>query len=532
LLDVDPGLIDGYFKRHIYAMFAFAIDFAEDQDKAQRLRSATGSPDEVNAIVFSKSRLASTVKAMREMMARFDEELEESQEDSGYCSEDGAAIHPNDSHFPNLIEASEKTDPTKQWRLHKTLGADRRINEESGDAYQLHKVRRKFWFYPQAGISTGRGLRKSAGGPTRPAKIIYIDDDGNRQVVSAPDQQPALKEVLLFTMKINNQLVPYHASDVEELTKISDTFMWRSFQLGMAETAELIQTFAEYMELVVTVIFPELALPEFVARIAAMFLSGEFDDLIFQLKHDPVGLAKQLVSDFRDKLFDSSAIWEFILIGSQHSPWATLHSLLPKRDRKVQPEPTTKFGKVVAALRSLGSRFADGLHRFHEYTQPPLRSVQGRIGMHPTLVWFLHRAAHLGEAAFDLIPFDKLEEARKGDGPAVLSEFAAVLSGEVGGIEEEMSARMVELLEGIRRFELPGELLDLQVAAEIIIDYLLKMFGARGKVARMALEMAPVPSEWAGRGGHGISRAMDVITYEIKKTLARQCRRPEQVLAG
>src|SRR5262249_2514670 len=126
------------------------------------------------------------------------------------------------------------------------------------------------------------------------------------------------------------------------------------------------------------------------------------------------------------------------------------------------------------------------------------------------------RGVHLGEAAFDLIPLDKLESARKSDEPPHFVEFATLLSSSRDTVQQELSERVVELFEGIRHFELPGQIIDLQIATEIIIDFLLARFGSRGKIARLILESAPVPAEWAGRG-KGVARAMDVITYEIKR---------------
>ena len=96
-----------------------------------------------------------------------------------------------------------------------------------------------------------------------------------------------------------------------------------------------------------------------------------------------------------------------------------------------------------------------------------------------------------------------------------LAEFASVLLSSKDTVQQELSERVVELFEGIRHFELPGEIIDLQIASELIIDFLLARFGSRGKIARLVLDSAPVPSEWAGKKGKGISTAMQVLSYQI-----------------
>jgi hypothetical protein len=424
---------------------------------------------------------------------------------------------PRASHVNSEIEVSDKPDPAKEWHLDQTVGPDGHLDPESGVVYRLRAVYRDFTFIPQAGIKTGKNMRPGAGGPYSPAKIIYRDDSGELQEVTEPDKHPELAGVLLFSLQVGTgEPWKVKANDLDSLVRLNDIFLWRSFNIGMLSLAEGIETFEQYLVTVVSLFVPEVAMAEFVTSLAQMFASGEFEDLVYQLKNDPVGLMERLASDLKDRLFTPEGIWKFILLGMQTSPWSVLGGLFPKRERKVSPPPTTKFGRLVAALRSLGARFIHALHRLREYTQPPLRSVQGRIAMHPTLIWVLHRAVHLGEAAFDLIPPELLEKAREGEKSKGIVDFAKELITSPETLEKELNERIVELLEGIHHFELPGEIVDLALASELIIDFLLARFGPRGKVVRLLLEVAPAPSQWAGRGG-GVSRAMDVITYEIKR---------------
>jgi len=77
--------------------------------------------------------------------------------------------------------------------------------------------------------------------------------------------------------------------------------------------------------------FPEVELPLMFTQIAQMLASGEFDDLVKQLKEDPVGLIKGIISNLTGKLFSAEGIWRFIILGAQTSPWHLLTQLKPKR---------------------------------------------------------------------------------------------------------------------------------------------------------------------------------------------------------
>ena len=517
LLKLRPSIIDGRMKRHLYELYQLAIDHLEDEQKLKALKASTGVEDEAVPIVFSAERRAEIVKGMKAFMTAVEEELKASQTQRGFRSEDGKSIRPNADRITHAIIASKKPgaaeEAAREWHLNMQLAPDGTLDESTGDTYRLVEVYCKFEFHPQAGSAPVRSLRKGAGGPFSPARLV-IDKDGQRTEYTAPE----LPDIDLFKFRINDAEFIVNARDLDTLTELDDVFLWRSFQIGMKEISAGLETFADWMTTVASVFFPEVAIAEFVVGMAQMLANGEFEDLVRQLKDDPIEFAKHALEQLRGKLFNPDRIWEYVLLGGQHSPLATLRSFLPTRKRKVSPGSNTKFGRVVGALRGLGGRFVYGLERVREYTQPPLRRAQGRIAMHPTLVWVLHRAAHIVQAAFDLIPMDKLQEARRGDGPAVLVEFAQALLGEQGAVDKELRARVIELFEGIQHFELPGELVQLTPATELIIGFILDRFGKRGKILRMLLSVMPVPESWAGEGERkGFTNALTFLATRIQK---------------
>lgn len=518
LLKLRPAIIDGRMKTHLYEFYQLTIDYLEDEEKLKALKAGTGVEDEVVPILYSAERRAEIVKGMKAFMTAVEEELKTSQGQRGFRSEDGKSIRPNAERITHAIKASKKPgaadEAAREWHLNMSLAPDGTLDENTGDTYRLVEVYCKFEFHPQAGSPPVRSLRKGAGGPFAPARLV-IDKDGQRTEYTAPD----LPDIDLFKFRINDSEFIVKARDLDMLAELDDVFLWRSFTIGMKEISEGLQTFADWVATVASIFFPEVAIAEFVVGMAQMLANGEFDDLVKQLKDDPIEFAKHALEQLRAKLFNPDRIWEYVLLGGQHSPLATLRSFLPTRKRKLTPGSNTKFGRVVAALRGLGGRFTRGLERVREYTQPPLRRAQGRIAMHPTLVWVLHRAAHIVQAAFDLIPMDKLEEARKGDGPSVLVEFAQALLGDKGTIDKELRTRVIELFEGIQRFELPGELVQLTPATELIIGFILDRFGKRGKILRMLLSVMPVPESWAGEGERkGFTNALTFLAARIQKT--------------
>jgi len=507
LLDVNIAFVDGYFKRHLYGFYQLAIDYASDAARIAQLKAGVGVNDEVASMVFSADRLEKMKTRMQEVMRAIEKELEESQERRGYGSDDGKSILPNAHLSKKPIVASRKPDPEHEWRIGQTLGADGQIDETSGVLYRLVDVYHKFEFHPHAGSKPVEGIRKGRGGPYSPAWIVI---DGVRY------DDPNLPDIELFKIHIGGNDIVVRANNLPLLEELDETFLWRSFSMALEELAGDLETFAQWMITVVSLFVPEVAMAEFVANLARMFASGEFDDLIHQLKNDPIEVIERVLDELKKNLFKPENMWRYLLLGGQHSPWHALTSVFPKRQQKVKATPRTKFGRLAAALRALGARFKYSLDRVRAYFQPPLRRAQGRIAMHPTLVWLLRRAAHVVQLAFDLIPFDELEQARKKEGPAHATEFTALLHADKESIDAAFRERLAELFEGIQHFDLPGELVNLDIATELIVSFLLDRFGPRGKIIRMLLQVMPVPDDWgtqAKRGG--FTTAMQVLTGEI-----------------
>src|SRR5262249_7446597 len=157
-----------------------------------------------------------------------------------------------------------------------------------------------------------------------------------------------------------------------------------------------------------------------------------------------------------------------------------LRDVLPNRPKQpTTVQPTSTLGRIVKKLRELGKRFNDALHRIRLYADGPIRSVQGFIAMRPTLAWLLRRAAHLIEAAFDLIPPEVLEAVTAGKMPGSPQELVDAVSNGIDNTRDDMEKSVVRLLETIHHFELPYDLIDLGAATEIILGFISDRFGPR-----------------------------------------------------
>lgn len=489
LLKISPRNAPWRLKQLLYEYFALAIDFAEDDKKLKALKAGLGVQDEAASVVIPEKRRTGLVQGMKAFMTAFEEEVAQSQDERGICSENGKTIRPNSSHFKQEIEPGKPG--VNEWHTNQNLLADGHLDPESGDKWRLVKVFVPFEFHPGIGAPPPANMRRGAGGPVKPARLT-ITQNGVATTYLAPD----FPDITLFSYSFNDKTFVVNARQIGELERLSEIFLWRSIQISFEKLGEMIMTFEDWMMTVASLFFPEAAIAEFVVNVGQMIANDEFADIVQQLKDDPIGFAKHAIEQMTTKLFDPTNIWRFVLLGGQHSPLAALMHHNSGKTHKVRP--TGKLGRVVAVLRSLGARFEGAMHRVHEYTQPPFRRAQGRIAMHPTLVWLLRRAAHIVETIYELIPIDMIERARKSEGPSFLSTFKKLV--EEDKVEAEFRGRVIELFEGIQHIELPGELVDVSPAIELILGFVMSRFGSRGKLLRILLSTMPVPASWAKYG--------------------------------
>jgi hypothetical protein len=251
--------------------------------------------------------------------------------------------------------------------------------------------------------------------------------------------------------------------------------------------------------LVVLMVVPGLANAEIAARVMQFMASDEFPEVMRMIKDDPMELVRMLLERLRNELLRPENVWRFLILSGQHNPLAPLLSMASRRRTGPLPPATTRMGRVVRSLRMLGERIHNALARVRERTQGPVRAVQGNIARRPTLSWVLRRAVHVLEILPDLIPPELLEGMARGTVPTTPEGIRTVVSGHLNDMENDMRDNTVRLLEGIHHIELPGELINLTVATELVMDLILERLGPKARIVNRLFHLIPMPQETNGR---------------------------------
>ena len=501
------------FGRKIYPYLLTALDLLDgDAKKLKQLREGTNSFDEAGRIVYIDSDLRAATTQLQNLKKAIDNSYKAAQESVGFASENGKTIVPLG--FSTEIYPSHRPGDEHEWSVGNTVDEHGQIDLASGTRYRLIQVYRKFTYHPTIGSLNGKG---PGVGPR------YIDEDGveypriNEAGVSEP-----IPHIPIFRFEIDGTPKEVFADDHVFLKAMYEVFLWRSFQIQMENLAFLSEEYMKWVMAVVGTLIPGVTYAELATTVMQFILSGELEEIVKQLRNDPAEVLKRLLERLRDEYFTPENVWRYVLLGGQHSPFEALRDIVPSRARqRTTVQPNSKLGRIIFRLRQIGRWISDQLHRLRLYADPPIRSVQGFISMRPTLAWLLRRAAHLIEAAIDLIPPEVID-AVTGDKPKEQKESLTreELTGAVSeGIQDttaDMQVSVVRLLETIHHFELPYELLDLGAATEIILGFIADRFGPRARLIRMVLQIIPIPQEHEGRFT-GMKTLYQAICGEIAK---------------
>jgi uncharacterized protein DUF4157 len=501
------------FTQQVYPLVIMALEAIDNQDKLVDLRRGASDPlDQAGNVVMIERNLTRARDFLRAAKETAERQVAESQSTIGYRGnpQEGRAgspegtITPLSLHTP--IYASRRPSADHTWRLHQTVDTTGHLDEATGDQYRILQVHSTFVFHPQIGNRTAATERTGAGGPLAPASIEVHDG------IFRQGEEPAAPHQLLFEIQIGNARHEVYANDWALLTALNDIFLWRSFQISMQNLAAITEASMQWMMTAVGVVQPELAYAEMATNLIAMAADGQFDEIIRQIREDPFAVIERIVQRLASEFLDPAHIWRFILLGDEHNPFTVLASFLPPRSRR-RTISTSRLGRVLNALRSLGSRFEASLLRVQERATGPVRGVEAALSMRPRLSWLLLRAVEIVELVIDVIPPSELERILRGlnpDASATLGPDEAadqgVFSHVIGGAQErvqetgnELRDNVGHLLQAADRFELPPELIPLDVATELIVQYVLDRFGPRARVYRMIMELFPIPQGDMGR---------------------------------
>lgn len=490
---VSPQHTEPDFGRGIYPYLTSTLDWLNgDEAKVRQLRQGTNSYDEAGGIVYIDHNLQAAKRHLENLKRAIDETYREAQDTIGFSSENGQTLKSSLPGAPEIFQSHQPGD-RNEWRVGGTVGEDMQLDPATGVSYRLLNVYRRFTYHPRVGSPNDRN---SPGLPAR-----YIDENGVEfPHVDQSGQTVPIPHVPLFRIEIGGEPHEVCADDDALLSELNDIFLWRTFQIAMENLGAETQAYMEWVMTAVSVLVPEAMYAEIGTSVVQMVASGQIEEIVRRIRDDPGSLLQQLVERLRDELFTPENVWRFVLLGGQHNPFEALAGLLPTRPRaRVTVPPAGRLARILARLRQLGEYFRNALHRVRLYADGPIRSVQGFIAQRPTLGWLLRRAAHLFEAAADLIPPEVLESVVSAQLPSSPDAVVTAAQETIGDAEHDMERSTVQLLETIAHFELPYELLDLAAATEVILGFIVDRFGPRARAVRLVLNLIPIPQEEEGR---------------------------------
>jgi hypothetical protein len=490
---VTPNRTEADFGRSIYPFLTSALGWLDGSaDKRTQLQRGTNVYDEAGNIVYIDRHLQEAKTHLQNLKRAIDDTYREAQSTIGFMSEDGDTIKTRLPGAPT-IHRSRQAGDRNEWTIDQRVGADLQIDESSGTTYRLLEVYRRFTYHPFVGSP---GQTDSPGLEAR-----FTDENGvEYPYVNDAGQTVPIPHTPLFRIEIGGVAHEVCADESALLKELNDTFLWRTFQMAMEDLGAETEAYMQWLMTAVGVLVPEVAYAEIGTTVIQLVVSGQIEELVRQMRDDPGEVLRRLLERLRDELFTPENVWRFILFSGQHNPFEALDGLLPTRPRAaVTMPPSSRLGRIVARLRQLGRQFKRGLDRVELYADGPIRSVEGFVAMRPTLAWMMRRAAHLFEAAVDLIPPEVLESVARAELPGTPQDLVAAAGESIADAGHDMETSTVRLLETIAHFELPYELLDLNAATELILGFVVDRFGPRARAVRLALTLIPIPQEQEGR---------------------------------
>ena len=257
------------------------------------------------------------------------------------------------------------------------------------------------------------------------------------------------------------------AGDLDFLDHIWRAVEDRAFELSMENLQEVMAA-AGNLALDAAEFIPGAGQAFAVGRIiasVAMFLgSADFADIKEALSAEALEQVTNLAAHLKDGL-QVDDLWMFLLFDADTSFVDKLSAHDSKSPRHARlSRKRGRIGKLLSLLRQLGTTFAIQFENMRDRIQPPLRTTQSFVLTHPVLAFGVTAAAQLLEFGVNVNP--------------------ATVADDVADAFEERVSSFVDAIEG---FELPDELVPLDLAIDVIIGLILDRLGGKGKLANEIL---------------------------------------------
>lgn len=437
-------IVTGY-----YGFLVFGEQWLTDAERRLRLTR--------DFVRLSEPQLSQALTDLREVHAAFDRVRARIQRDHGFEVSGGGL---RSLHYPFIVTADQE------------FGTD-------GSVIRFTRIFRAFRYHPPYGFR-GNTLDGVEGGARSEAMVI--DPVSGDPITPGTD---------LIEIRVNDRpyVIKAPILDVARRDQRSETdlealdFLWRAvedqaFVLSMQNLQEVIEGTFE-LALDAAEFIPgagqALMVGRIVASVAAFLASADFDDIKAALSGEVIEQIEHLITEITD-LMSPDQLWMFLLFDLDTDILDRLRqrNSSSARARRVARRRSGKFAKIMRGLMRLGTLFVLQLEKMHDRVQPPLRNTQAFVVSHPVVGMVVDLAA-------DAVVW--LSEQPN------LTELAGDLADFDGDMQRTFRARIEGLVEGIEGFELPHDLIPLDLLVSAILSLILERFGRKAKVIEKVLSV-------------------------------------------
>lgn len=350
----------------------------------------------------------------------------------------------------------------------------------NGSVVQFSRVFTRFRYHPPYGY---RGTEIGGVEAGAHSNALVIDPETNEPIPAGTD---------LLEIRINEHPHILKApafdgsADSQAALATLDT-LWRAvedqaFVLSMQNLEEAIESLA-MLALDAAELVPGagqvLAVGRIVVAVTTFLASADFEDITAVLSGEVIEQIEGVVEEIT-AMMSPDQLWMFLLFDLDTSILDRIRrrNADSARSRRISRRGG-RFGKIMRGLGRLGSMLAIQLERMHERVQPPLRTTQAFVVSHPVVGWAVDLAAEAVIVGAALI--DDLDEL-----------------ADVQNVEEQLSQRIQALVDAIEGFELPRELIPIDLLVSAILSLILDRFGAKGRLVEAALRTTGALDEIGG----------------------------------
>jgi hypothetical protein len=433
-----------------YTFLKLGIDFASDQDKQQVVKSILFEDATDPAGSEQLAPLLANQKDLEAVLALYEEASKKLQTRFGFQSEDGVKLKSL-VYYPDI-------EPGPKGRM-----------EIDGVDWELVEVHRPFVYHP--------ALRTAAGGASAKPILTATTDE------KAPHLP--IRHEPLVTFLVEGEEKTVYADDAAILEFLSRAIEDRAFAIQMENLAEIVEQSAMFMIDAVELV-PGAGQELMAARIAIQvtnFIANELPALLGALRDAPLDFIKDLIANLASKYLTPEHIFEFLILGGGN-PLASKRKVpdrTPARSR-----PRGKLGQIIQVLRRLGGRIADAITWLRMRLRGPIRSLQSLVVTRPRLAWLIGWAVDLALLIADIIPPELFR--KEGDSAEILPAREAVVEG-VAQEGKDFKTRLEEFMEHLQEMELPGEIFPLELAVNVLLDFVIRKMGAKVRLAKKVLDL-------------------------------------------